>query len=341
MNRSFSISRRNMLIAGASAAGAAILPSFSRAQASPTLTTAFGWIPNVQYAGHWIALERGYFGEEGLNAEHLPGGPNAPNALVTLSTGNAQVAYGQWLPFLDARDRGNDFVMIAANFPVNPTGFMSLPGRPIRNPADLVGTRILAQNESDKQIIETIFKLNNLPIDYTFVPAGFSPEPLLAGDGDVYICFMTNQPITLEKMGLKADEDFIVASMADFGYIQPGATFITDRATLESRRDDLVAYLKALIRGWTENERDAEVAARLTVEKYGADLGLDLQQQIRQNELQIPYTRARDGRMFWIDPADVTGPMYTIAREAGRSNLPEDVGEILDTSLLQEAHASL
>ncbi|ODT67377.1 MAG: twin-arginine translocation pathway signal protein [Pelagibacterium sp. SCN 63-23] len=342
MTHNSQISRRRFVAAGT--AGLALMPflgAWAFAQPQVSLTTAFGWVPNVQYAGHWIALEKGFFAEEGIDAQHLAGGPNAPQSLVTLATGAAQVAHGQWLPLLDARARGNDFVMIGANFPINPAGVISLPGKPIRQASDLVGARILAQGEADREIIEAIFALNNLEADYTFVPSGFSPEPLLAGDGDVYMSFVTNQPITLEQMGMVQDRDFIVTLLADLGYVQPGVIFTTDRATLESRRDELVRYLRALLRGWKANAEDPEVAARLVVEKYGADLGLDLNQQIRQNELQIPYVEAANGKgMFWLDEAMVTGPMYDVARVQKRE-LPADVSDILDISLLAEAQASL
>lgn len=342
MTRNSLISRRQFVAgAGASLGMMPLIGSRAVAETPASLTTAFGWVPNIQYAGHWIALENGYFAEEGIDAKHLPGGPNAPQSLVTLATGNAQVAHGQWLPLLDARARGNDFIMIGANFPINPAGVISLPGKPIRQASDLVGARILAQVEADRQIIDAIFALNNLPSDYTFVPSGFSPEPLLAGDGDVYMAFVTNQPITLEKMGMVQGQDFIVTLLADLGYIQPGVIFVADRTTINGRRDELVRYLRALLRGWKKNAEDPEFAARLVVDKYGADLGLDVSQQIRQNELQIPYVEAPQGKgMFWLDEAMVTGPMYDVAR-AQQREVPKAVSDILDMSLLVEAQAGL
>ena len=43
-----------------------------------TVRVGMSWIPNVEYAGVWIAMEKGYFANEGLNIKHFPGGPNAP-----------------------------------------------------------------------------------------------------------------------------------------------------------------------------------------------------------------------------------------------------------------------
>lgn len=336
------ISRRGFIEGSAAVAAATLMGArASFAQDQVTVAMALGWVPNAQYAGHWVAMENGYFQEEGINPETIPGGPNAPSPLITLAAGNAQIGHANWLPLLEARAQGNDFKMIAANFPVSPLSFLSLAERPIQKPEDLSGARILGQKPSDKQIIETIFTAHGLPIDYEFVPAGFSPEPLLAGDGDAFMCFSTNQPITLEQMGLVQGEDFFVTSLHSMGYVQPGAAFAVDAGYAERNRALLVAYLRAELRGWQANEVDPEIGARLAVEKYGVDLGLDLAQQIRQNELQIPLTRGEDGRLFWVAEHQVTGPMYSIAQQMGVTDLPENPTDVVDMSFLAEALASL
>ena len=120
--------RRHFLQGTAMAALAA--PSIARAQAK-SIKVALGWINNVEYAGVWMGLENGYFKEEGLDVKTLPGGPNAPPPPVTVASGGAEIGYGNWLPYLDALARGNDFVLLAGTFPVSPLGILSLPGKPI------------------------------------------------------------------------------------------------------------------------------------------------------------------------------------------------------------------
>ncbi|MFA3919111.1 ABC transporter substrate-binding protein [Ruegeria hyattellae] len=335
-------SRRHFLKTSAALAAAPLMgatPVWAAGQTPVTL--GLGWVPNVQYAGHWLALEKGYFADEGIESLEIPGGPNAPNTLVSLASGSADIVHSNWLSLLDARDKGNDFKMFAANFPVSPLGIMSMAGKPILKPEDLVGARILTQVANDKTVIDTILELNGLPKEYTIVPAGFSPEPLLAGDGDAYFCFVVNQPITFENMGLKKGEDFHVVTMAELGYYQPGAAFTASTSYLEENRELMVKYLRAEMRGWLANDADPSLAAKLVVEKYGADLGLSVEQQTRQNELQIPLTLSEDGKLFWIDPELVAGKMYDIARLAGRNNLPEDPSEVVDMSILEEALSTI
>ena len=320
-------------------AAAPFIARGAAAQAPTRLRLQLGWIANVQYAGEWVALERGHFTRQGLALEWFPGGPNALPAPVVMAAGRADLGYTAWFPLLDAVARGTDLVMIAAVFPQNPLGIISLPRKPIRTAADLVGARILAQGPNEKTAIDATLALNNLPVRWTQVPAGFSPEPLLAGDGDGYTAFSTNQTITLERMGLVNGRDFHFVSFDALGFRSYGAVLSAPRAYLERNRPAVVAFLRGLIRGWDENEADPAYAARLTVEKYGRDFGLDLRQQTRQNELQIPLAKhAEPGRpRLSLDKALIEGPLYAAARAAGRSNLPE-ADRLCDFGVVAEAH---
>jgi len=334
--------RRHFLQATAVAAAGLAAPAV-RAQAKP-VRVALGWINNVEYAGVWLGLENGYFKQEGLDVKTLPGGPNAPPPPVTVASGGAEIGYGNWLPYLDAINRGNDFVLLAGTFPVSPLGILSLPGKPILKAADIVGKKILAQGPNERTAIDATLALNNLPKQWEFVPAGFSPEPLLAKAGDGYTAFGTNQAVTLEvKMNMVRGKDFFFTSFDSMGYRYYTNLVFVQRAYLAANRPIVLGYLKGLTRGWVENAKDPSVAAKLCVTKYGADLGLDLKQQTRQNELQIPMLRNPDKPdlpLLTLDKDTLAGPMYAAAKASGRENLPA-IDKLCDFSLMEEVHASL
>src|SRR5215813_218485 len=105
------INRRKLLKSSVGALPFAFVPRLLQAQDGLALRLQLGWIANVEYAGVWLALERGYFQENGINLKYAAGGPNSPPSPVVVSSGNADVGYVNWLPFLDAIGRGNDFVM--------------------------------------------------------------------------------------------------------------------------------------------------------------------------------------------------------------------------------------
>ena len=335
--------RRHFLQGTAIATAAGLAAPAVQAQVKP-VRVALGWINNVEYAGVWMGLENGYFKDEGLDVKTLPGGPNAPPSPVTVASGGAEIGYGTWLPYLDAVARGNDFVLLAGTFPVSPLGILSLPGKPILKAADIVGKKILVQGPNERTAIDATLALNNLPKQWEFVPAGFSPEPLLAKAGDGYTAFGTNQAVTLEvKMNMVRGKDFFFTSFDSMGYRYYTNLVFVQRAYLAANRPIVLGYLKGLTRGWIENAKDPAVAAKLCVTKYGADLGLDLKQQTRQNELQIPMLRNPDKPdlpLLTLDKDTLAGPMYAAARASGRDKLPE-IDQLCDFSVMQEVHASL
>lgn len=335
--------RRKLLTALAASPALSLLAGRpALAQPLQRISVQLGWVPNVQYAGEWIAMERGYFKANGLDVQTLPGGPNALQAPVALAAGKVQLGYSTWFPILDAVLKGNPLVIVGAVFPRNPMGIISLPKKPIRKAADLVGSRLLVQGPNERTAIEATLKLAGLPVNWTAVPAGFSPEPLLAGDGDGYTAFSTNQTLILEGMGMKWDKDFFFTSFDDMGFRSPVAILVTTRAYLDKHRDVVLAYMRSISQGWTENEKDPAYAARLTVQKYGADLGLDLKQQTRQNEVQTPQARPeKPGQpRLALDRDTVAGPLYDAARATGRTNLPA-VDTLFDFSIAAEAGKGL
>jgi ABC-type nitrate/sulfonate/bicarbonate transport system substrate-binding protein len=305
------------------------------------LTMALGWVPDVEYADLWVALDRHFIADAGLRFQYLPGGPNAPQPVLEISAGEADFGDSDWLPFCDAIAQGNDFVILASLFPITPAGLISLPGNPVQKPKDLEHKRFLVQGPNERAMLQALFRINELEENYTTVPVGFSPEPLLHGAGDAYFCFVTNQPQTLERMGLRPGADFCVTRLYDLGYQVSTSLLTVERRTLHSRRSELVRLLGALLRGHAVNAADPAYGARLAVEYYGADLGLDLEQQTTLNRLQIPLETAPGSSIpFWFSEESLAGPMYATARVTGRPPLPPPE-RLRDMSLLEEAYQAI
>jgi ABC-type nitrate/sulfonate/bicarbonate transport system substrate-binding protein len=332
--------RRNLLQAGAMLAATALLPGCRRNR-SGELTMSMGWVPDVEYADLWVALDRHYIADAGLRFNYLPGGPNAPAPVLEISAGEADFGDADWLSICDATSQGNDFVILASLFPVGPVGLISLPAHPVHTPADLLGKRFLVQGPTERAVLQALFRINGLPEHYTMVPVGFSPEPLLEGAGDAYFCFVTNQPQSLARMGLRQGTDFFVTRLYDLGYRVCTSLLTTKRTTLQRRRGELVRFLAALLRGHAANAADPAYGARLAVDHFGADLGLDLEQQTTLNRIQIALETAPDSQIpFWFSEEAFAGPMYSIARVSGRPPLPPPA-RLRDMSLLEEAYHSI
>ena len=311
--------------------------------ASTPMTTAdvsiaMGWIKNVEYAGSWMALENGYYDDQAIKADYQQGGPNAPSSPVAIAAGDAQIGVSaSMLTLLDAINEGNDFVVFATQYQTSPGAVLSLAKKPVTTPQDLIGITFLGQEGVDVTI-NAVLDIAGLPHDYNFVIAGYTPDPLIEGQGDAYSCFLVNQPITLETKGLVEGKDFVVTTWADLGFPSYSNLFFAERSYVESNRDAVVRYLRATIMGWEANAKDSATGAKLAVDKYGADLGLDIKQQTRQNELQIPLMESaltKSSGLFRIDAAQWDGPMKDAYLASGRTTMPA-VADVVDLTILDD-----
>jgi ABC-type nitrate/sulfonate/bicarbonate transport system substrate-binding protein len=318
--------------------------SSSTSTAAPaTLKVALGWIKNVEFGGYWLADNKGYYADENLTVQFIAGGTNAPDPTVSVSAGSADIGvHASMQTLVESIPKGNDFVMIGTQFQTSPGGLLSLASDPVTSAKDLVGAKILGQ-QGVQPLLDAIFTVAGLPKKYTFVPVGYDPGPLLKKQGKAYTCFVTNQPIILEESkGLKEGKDYRVVTYADLGLPQYSDIVFSKRSFLDDKADVLQRFMRATIRGWQDNAKDPAVAAKLAVEKYGVDLGLDLKQQTRENQLQIPLTEStltKSKGLFRIDESLLAGKMFTALHAAGVTKLP-DPAKIVDHTVLDAVFGS-
>jgi len=318
-------------------------PGLNTATGQPGLRTALAWIRNIEYAGLWVALENGFYDEEAVVPQFLDGGPNAPMPTVAVAARDAQIGFDNDLRhFMDAVLNGNDLVLLGAQYQRSPAAVLSLASKPVHTPEDLVGIRFLGQ-EGTQINLDAVLTIAGLPLEYEFVPAGYAVDPLVEGQGSAYACFAVNQPITLQmRYGMQEGRDYVVTPWSELGLPGYANMLFAPRQIVLAQFDALVGFMRATIRGWQLANSDPLGTARLVVEKYGADLGLELNQQQRQCELQVPFMRSHltDSKgLFWVDADTLGGTMYSALRATGRDRLP-DPSSIIETSVLAAAYAA-
>jgi NitT/TauT family transport system substrate-binding protein len=328
MHRGF-FSRRKALGLAAAGAGAAALrpwPAF----AADAATLQLSWLHSVQFAGSYIAQDRGYWTELGLDVSLEPGGPNAPveppvvsgTALVGISAADYTAA---------AVAQGAPFKIIAVAMQRNPFTIASLPDNPVNAPADLVGKRI-GMALANTPVLEALCTLNDVDVtQIEVVPTQYSAAPLLAGEVDCLLCWATDLPVAMAMQGVES----VTMLMADYGYALHSQTYIATDESIAGRRADLVNLLKGEVRGWNDYHADTDAAAVLTVERF-PDSGLDLDTQKLQAERQVPLMFSELTGEFgfgWFTEETVAQNIETLAL-LGREVTPE----LWDRSILEEVH---
>ncbi len=95
------------------------------------------WTPNNHHAGIYIALEKGWYREAGLDVKIIDADPNGVEPIV--AQGGADIGIAQAESIIPARAQGIPIVSIAALLPHNDSALMALAGSGITRPKDLEG----------------------------------------------------------------------------------------------------------------------------------------------------------------------------------------------------------
>jgi len=265
----------------------------------------FGWVKTVEFAGSFIADDRGYYAAEGLDIDMLSGGPGI-DVVTAIVSGKALFGCGTGAQILaKARQEGAPIKVVGVLYQKSPLAVLSLRKNPIRTPQELLGKRV-GVAAADSIPWTTWLALNHLDASkITRVPVQFDPAPLVTGQVDAFLSFATEQPVELQVQGVPV-EFFL---LADYGYSSYSGSYYVLEDTLRNHRDEVVRFMRAEVRGWEANAANPSLGAKLTVGKYGKALGLSYMSQYLGNKvtverlMQTPVTRQHG--LLWMGDAEV------------------------------------
>lgn len=327
------LSRRRFLqMTGSGAlAGALGWPALSMAQngQGTPIGMQASWVNDAEFLGYIVARHKGFYADQGLSLDYRSGGPDVIPEGALLSN-RAEIALTTVESTLKAvTQQGAPLVIIGTQYQKNPAGIVSLASNPIEKPEDLVG-KVLAVPPVNRLAVEAMLEANGIPPDdVRIVPYAYDPTPLLKGEIDASLDFITNVPYTIGLQGEKA----VSFLLYDHGFPVFNDTVVVTRDTLETRRDDLVAWLRASRQGWQENFKDPAYYPPLFADSFFQGNGRSIENEIFFNQAQKSLIESPDG-IFSMAESDIERCLTALERigiQASRDNF--------DTSLLEEIAA--
>lgn len=297
------------------------------------ITVQLSWIKNAEFAGEFFADANGYYDEAGFGEVTLNAGPGATESIV-LSGGadfglSNAVTVGQVVAEEEA-----PLKIIGTTYQKNPFTILSLAdGGNIATPEDLIGKRIGVQAGGNETLFDALLAANDIdPADVEKVPVEYDPSPLVNGDVDGFLAYVTNESITVEADGNEVTN----LLFADNGLPFVAESIVTTDQTIAERPDMVKSFLEAEIRGWQDAVADPEEGARLAVEEYGADLDLDLDKEIAQattqNELLVVTEETEENGLFTISDELAQQSIDTLAT----AGVDLTTDQLFDMTLLTE-----
>ncbi len=328
---------RAAVLASAAVAAGGLVEGYSNVLAASASTRAakqfplklqLPWLENVQAAGEFIAEAQGYYGHNHLDVTLLSGGPTVSIEPVVVA-GTAFVGLSSADVVARARLQGAPLKIIAAQYQNNPYTVISHADRPIRSPKELVG-KTIGVSSSNLTVYDIMLKLNHVdPSKVTRVPVQFDPTPLIDGEVDAWLGYITSDAVTL-KLAKFPMHTFL---LSQFGYHIWGDVYETTEERISKYRHELVDFLRAEREGWNKDIKDPKLGATLAIKRFGKNLGLTMKEELLQSKEQVPLMLTPETRkhgLLWMSPAGIEQNIATM-RVAG-IKAPRD---LFDTSLLE------
>jgi len=301
-----------------------------------TLTVQLSWIKNAEFAGEFFAIEKGYFKDAGFSDVILNAGPGATESIVLSGGADFGLSNAVSVGAVVAEE-GAPLKIVGTTFQKNPFTILSLKdGGNIATPADLVGKKIGVQAGPNEALFDALLVANGIDASTVEkVPVEYDPAPLVNGDVDGFLAYVTNEAITVEAEGHPVTN----LLFADNGLPFVAESVVTTDEMIEKSPEKVKAFLKAEILGWKDAVADPEEGARLAVEKYGKDLGLDMEKEVEQATVQTSLIVTDDTKangLFTISDELISQNLATLKA----SGIELEASDLFDLSLLAELLAA-
>lgn len=227
-----------------------------------------GYIPNIQFAPLYVAVDKGYFREAGIEVEFDYSFET--DAVSLVGANNLQFAVVSGEQVLLARAQGLPIVYAAAWYQQYPVAVASKAGQGIKTPADLKGKKIGLPGLFGANYIgldALLFSAGLTEKDVTLDSIGFNQVAALAADQEQAVSvYATNEPVQLKAQGYDINE----IRVAD--YVQLASNgLITNETTIANNPELVRRMTAAFLKGLAGTIADPDAAYEIS-KKYVQDL---------------------------------------------------------------------
>ena len=297
----------------ATISGLVVALTAGAAMAADEVTLQLKWVTQAQFAGYYVALDKGYYDDEGLDVTINPGGPDiAPPQII--SGGGADVII-DWMPSaLASRERGLPLVNIAQPFKSSGMMLTCRKDSGIASPDDFPGRTLGVWFFGNEYPFLSWMSQLGIPTDgsdggVTVLKQGFSVDPLLQGQADCVSTMTYNEYWQLIDAGLSADE-LITFKYEDHGVatLEDGLYVLEDKLSDAEFVDRMVRFVRASMRGWKYAEDNPDEAAEIVLDNDATGAQTELHQKRMMGEI-AKLTAGSDGS---LDPADYERTVETL-----------------------------
>jgi NitT/TauT family transport system substrate-binding protein len=292
---------------------AAVSLSAMQAAAADKVTLQLKWVTQAQFAGYYVAKDKGFYEEEGLDVEIKPGGPDIAPPQV-LAGGGADVIV-DWMPSaLATREKGVPLVNIAQPFKSSGMMLTCLKETGITKPEDFKGKTLgvwfFGNEYPFLSWMSTLgIKTDGSPDGVTVLKQGFNVDPLLQKQAACISTMTYNEYWQVIDAGIKA-EDLVTFKYEDEGVatLEDGLYVLEDKLADPAFKEKMVKFVRASMKGWKYAEANSDEAAEIVLENDASGA----QTEAHQKRMMSEVAKLTAGSAGALDKADYDRTVKTL-----------------------------
>ncbi|MBC7133198.1 MAG: ABC transporter substrate-binding protein [Roseovarius sp.] len=275
------------------------------AAAADEVTLQLKWVTQAQFAGYYVALDKGFYADEGLEVTIRPGGPDiAPTQVI--AGGGADVTV-EWMPAaLAAREKGLPLVNIAQPFKSSGMMLTCRKDSGVATTDDFPGKTLgvwFFGNEFPflSWMSQLGISTEGGPDGVTVLKQGFNVDPLIQNQAACISTMTYNEYWQVIDAGF-APEDLVVFKYEDQGVatLEDGLYVLEQNLADPAFADRMVRFVRASMKGWKWAEENPDAAADIVLENDATGA----QTEAHQRRMMGEVARLTAGSNGALDPAD-------------------------------------
>ncbi|MBB5274802.1 NitT/TauT family transport system substrate-binding protein [Rhizobium rosettiformans] len=292
---------------------AAVSLTAMQAAAADKVTLQLKWVTQAQFAGYYVAKDKGFYEEEGLDVEIKPGGPDIAPPQV-LAGGGADVIV-DWMPSaLATREKGVPLVNIAQPFKSSGMMLTCLKETGITKPEDFKGKTLgvwfFGNEYPFLSWMSTLgIKTDGSPDGVTVLKQGFNVDPLLQKQAACISTMTYNEYWQVIDAGIKPEE-LVTFKYEDEGVatLEDGLYVLEDKLADPAFKEKMVKFVRASMKGWKYAEENSDEAAEIVLENDASGAQTEQHQKRMMGEV-AKLTAGSNGA---LDKADYDRTVKTL-----------------------------
>ena len=285
--------------------GAALAALTAGSASAEEVKLQLKWVTQAQFAGYYVAQEKGFYDEEGLEVTIMPGGPDISPTQV-MAGGGADVTV-DWMPSaLAAREKGLALVNIAQPFKHSGMMLTCLKETGIKGPEDFKGKTLGVWFGGNEYPFLSWMATLGIPTDGSaegvkVLKQGFNVDPLLQKQAACISTMTYNEYWQVIDAGI-APEDLVTFKYEDEGVatLEDGLYVMEDKLSDPAFKEKMVKFVRASMKGWKYAEAHPDEAAGIVLENDESGAQTEKHQKRMMGEI-AKLTMGSNGA---LDPAD-------------------------------------